>query len=235
MRAFRLVAATASAVILMSCNEAPEAEASGTDGAATAAPEGEWRSLLDAQATGWRGYKQDKLPAGWQVVDGALTRVGAGGDIVYAAEAFGDFELELEWKLQPKGNSGIFFRATEDTKRIFENAPEIQVLDNIGHPDNKTDLTVAGANYALHSAPRDAVKPVGEWNLVRLVARGAHIEHWLNGHKVVEYELWSPDWEARVKASKFVEWPSYGRSPKGFVGLQDHGDWVAFRNIRVRN
>lgn len=199
-----------------------------------AARGGGWRNLLDAKATGWRGYQKAALPDGWKVVDGALTRVGAGGDIVYGAEAYGDFELELEWKIGPKGNSGIFFRATEDTKRIYENAPEIQVLDNLGHPDNKTDLTVAGSNYALHPAPRDAVKPVGEWNAVRIVVQGAHVQHFMNGRKVVDYELWTPDWEAKVKASKFVEWPSYGRARRGFIGLQDHGDWVAFRNIRIR-
>lgn len=194
----------------------------------------EWISLLDDKGTGWRGFRQAALPAGWRVVDGALTRVGPGGDIVYGARDFGDFELELDWKLQPKGNSGIFYRVTEDVKRMFEGAPEMQVLDNLLHPDNKTNLTVAGANYALHEAPRDAVKPVGEWNQVRIIARGPHVEHWLNGRKVVEYELWSSDWEARVKQSKFVEWPSYGRSKRGFIGLQDHGDWVAYRNIRVR-
>jgi hypothetical protein len=195
---------------------------------------GEWRSLLDARATGWRGYRKASLPEGWKVVDGALTRVGTGGDIIYAAGQFGDFELELEWKIGPKGNSGVFFRATEATTRIYENAPELQVLDNVGHPDNKTDLTVAGSNYALHPAPRDAAKPVGEWNTVRIVARGAHVQHFLNGRKVVDYELWSPDWEAKVKASKFVQWPTYGRAKEGYIGLQDHGDWVAYRNIRIR-
>ena len=196
---------------------------------------GEWKSLLDASATGWRGYRKTALPDGWKVVDSALTRVGAAGDIVYGAEQFGDFELELEWKIQPRGNSGIFFRANEATERIYENAPEIQVLDNIDGADNATDLTLAGSNYALHPAPRDAVRPVGEWNSVRLVVRGSHVEHWLNGKQVVSYELWSPDWEARVKGSKFGQWPSYGRATRGFIGLQDHGDWVAYRRIRVRS
>ncbi len=194
----------------------------------------QWINLLDERASGWRGFRKESLPDGWRVVDGALTRVGVGGDIVYGAKAFADFELELEWKLRPAGNSGIFFRATEDVRRMFEGAPEMQVLDNEGHPDNKTNLTVAGSNYALHPAPRDATRPIGEWNAVRIVARGAHIEHWLNGRKVVDYELWTPEWEAKVKASKFVEWPTYGRAKAGFIGLQDHNDWVAYRNIRVR-
>lgn len=217
----------------LACSDAGS-RAADTAGAATAAaPTSEWVNLVDSAATGWRTYKKASLE-GWQVVDGALTRTGPGGDIVYAAREFGDFELELEWKLQPKGNSGVFFRGTEATEWLYENAAELQVLDNIGHPDNSTELTVAGANYGLHPAPRDAVKPIGEWNTVRLVARGAHVEHWLNGQKVVDYELWSPDWEAKVKASKFAQWPSYGRATSGFIGLQDHGDWVAYRNIRIR-
>lgn len=222
--------------IATACGPAAQGDAAAADSAvATAAPaDSGWRSLLDSAATGWRGYKQATLPTGWQVVDGALTRTGPGGDIIHGTEMFGDFELELEWQLRPKGNSGVFYRATEETRRIFENAPELQVLDNIGHPDNATDLTVAGSNYALHPAPRDAVRPVGEWNTVKIVARGAHVEHWLNGRQVVSYELWSPEWEALVKGSKFVEWPSYGRAAKGYIGLQDHGDWVAYRHIRIR-
>lgn len=199
-----------------------------------AAAESDWKSLLDESATGWRGYRQTSLPDGWKVVDSALTRVAQGGDIVYGAEEFGDFELELEWKIQPAGNSGIFFRAVETTEFIYENAPEIQVIDNIAHPDNKTEFTLSGSNYGLHPAPRNAVKPVGEWNSVRIVVRGPHVEHWLNGQQVVNYELWSPDWEQRVKDSKFAQWPSYGRATRGYIGLQDHGDWVAYRHIRIR-
>jgi hypothetical protein len=217
----------AAALPLLVMATVPDAQAQ------TGAP-GAWRNLIDARATGWRGYQKKELPAGWKVENGALTRVATGGDIVFSEE-FGDFELEFEWKVQRKGNSGVFYRAGEATARIYENAAEYQVLDNIEHPDNKTDLTVAGANYALYPAVRDAVKPVGEWNTARIIARGAHVEHWLNGRKMIESELWSPDWEARVKASKFVEWPTYGRAKSGLIGLQDHGDWVAFRNMRIRS
>lgn len=192
-----------------------------------------WTTILDAKATGWRGYQQKTLPDGWKVIDGALTRVGKAGDIVYGAAQYGDFELEFEFKVQAKGNSGLFYRASEATEHIYENAAEFQVLDNVGHPDGRTPLTVAGSDYALYGMPSDAVKPAGEWNQGRVVVRGAHVEHWLNG-KHIAVELWSPDWEARVKASKFHEWPSYGRAKQGLIGLQDHGDWVAFRNIRVK-
>jgi len=227
MRATRCTTALAVALFL----------AMTTDGRAQGAPSaqgGGWISLFDGRTmAGWRGYRQQTVPAGWAVVDGAITRVGQGGDIVTERE-FADFELEIEWKVPEAGNSGIFYRATESTDRIFENATEMQVLDNIKHPDNKTPLTLAGANYGLYPSPADAVKPVGQWNQVRIVARGAHVEHWLNGKKVVEYELWSADWKARVAKSKFAQWPSYGLAKAGRIGLQDHGDRVAFRNIRVR-
>lgn len=195
-----------------------------------------WTSLFDGKTTkGWHPYKKPvgATLTGWEVVDGALTRTGTGGDIVSDGE-WGDFELEISWKIKPVGNSGIFYRATETTEHIFENATEMQVLDNEKHPDNKTPLTLAGANYGLYPVPADAVKPVGEWNAVRIVAKGPHVEHWLNGKKVTEFEMWSPDWAARVKKSKFSAWPSYGLARKGHIGLQDHGDWVAYKSIRIR-
>ncbi len=193
-----------------------------------------WRLLFDGKTTaGWRGYKQQGMPEGWQVVDGALTRVGQAGDIV-TVEQFQDFELTLEWMVEPGGNSGIFFRASEDTDWIYQNAPEMQVLDDAAHQDGLQRETAAGSNYALHPAPEGVVKPAGEWNSVRIVVRGNHVEQWMNGVKVVEYELGSADWEQRVANSKFSAWPRYGRNPRGHIGLQDHGDRVAFRNIKIR-
>lgn len=193
-----------------------------------------WRLLFDGKTTdGWRGFRRADMPDGWQVVDGALTRVAAAGDIV-TVEQFADFELALEWQVGPGGNSGVFFRATENADVIYKAAPEMQVLDDERHPDGQSPLTSAGANYGLHPAPRGAVRPAGEWNQARIVARGAHVEHWLNGVKMVEYELWSDDWEQRVQGSKFAEWPLYGRATRGHIGLQDHDDPVAFRNIKIR-
>ncbi|MGH7713034.1 MAG: 3-keto-disaccharide hydrolase [Gemmatimonadaceae bacterium] len=193
-----------------------------------------WMVLFDGASTSaWRGFQRPDLPSGWQAVDGALTRVSGGGDLV-TRDQFGDFELELEWKVAPKGNSGIMFRVSEGDSNTYRTGPEMQVLDDAGHRDGQNRLTAAGSNYALHAVPAGVAKPAGEWNQVRLVVRGAHVEHWLNGQKVVEYELWSPQWEALVKASKFAAWPGYGRSKRGHIALQDHGDWVAFRNIRIR-
>jgi hypothetical protein len=194
----------------------------------------QWRSLFDGRTTaGWRGFRVDSMPSGWQVVDGALTRVAPAGDIV-TVEQFADFELELEWQVAPGGNSGIFFRVTEGSERTYHSGPEMQVLDDAAHADGLSRLTAAGANYGLHPAPPGIVKPAGEWNAVRIVANGAHVEHWLNGVKVVEYELWTPEWEAKVARTKFAEWPEYGRARRGHIALQDHGDWVAYRNIRIR-
>ena len=193
-----------------------------------------WRSLFDGRTTtGWRGYMKPDMPSGWQVVDGALTRAGPGGDIITTDE-FANFELALEWKVAPVGNSGIMYRVIEGPQNTYQSGPEMQVLDDARHADGKSRLTAAGALYGIYPAPAGVVKPAGEWNAVRIVANGAHVEHWLNGVKVVDYELWSPDWERRVAESKFHEWPEYGRAKRGHIALQDHGDWVAYRNIKIK-
>jgi 3-keto-disaccharide hydrolase len=193
-----------------------------------------WQLLFDGKTTsGWRGYRQDAMPRGWQVVDGALTRVDSAGDIVTTKE-FGNFELALEWQVGKAGNSGIFYRVSEDSEYPWSSGPEMQVLDDAGHPDGRSPLTSAGALYGIYPAPRGVVRPAGEWNAVRIVLNGSHVEHWLNGVKVVQAELGSPDWEARFKLSKFAKLPRYGRNASGHIGLQDHGDRVAYRNIKVR-
>lgn len=192
-----------------------------------------WRLLFDGRTTdGWRGFKLNSMPDGWKVVDGALTRVAAAGDIL-TTQKFKNFELTLEWKIAEGGNSGIFYRGSEDEDAIYWTAPEMQVLDDAHHEDGKSRLTSAGADYGLYEAPAGIVKPAGQWNQVRLIVNGRHVEHWLNGVRLLQYELYSPDWEVRVKDSKFGAHPKYGRNTEGYIGLQDHGDWVAFRNIKI--
>jgi hypothetical protein len=194
-----------------------------------------WRLLFDGQTTaGWRGFDRDTFPdQGWKVSDGCLVRVGPGGDIT-TDERFADFELQLEWRISPGGNSGIFFRSAEGFRYPWETGPEMQVLDNAEHPDGREPKTSAGSNYALHAPVRDVTRPVGFFNQVRIVADGPHVEYWLNGVKVVEYELGSPGWEKLVAESKFSSMPHYGRVASGHIVLQDHGDKVWYRNVKIR-
>jgi len=201
---------------------------------AAPAETGGWRPLFDGKTlTGWRGY-QKQAPAGWTVQDGMLVRSAEGGDII-TDEEFGDFELALEWKISEAGNSGIFYRALESTKLIWHNAPEYQILDNARHADGKNPMTSAGACYALYPPAKDVTRPVGQWNETRIVAKGKHVEHWLNGTKLLEYEAGSDDWKTRVAASKFKVYPGFGEQLKGRIGLQDHGNLVWYRNIRIRD
>jgi hypothetical protein len=194
-----------------------------------------WRLLFNGtNLNAWRGYKSANVPAGWQVIDGAITKTKPVSDIV-SKEEFDDFDLQIEWKIGEGGNSGIFYRGTEEFDHIYWTAPEYQLLDDIKASDNKTRLTSAGAAYGLYPAPEGHLKPVGEWNVTRIVARGAHVEHWLNGFKLLEYELWSPDWEAKVQASKFSAWPKYGRLRRGHLAMQgDHTGVLSFRGIKIR-
>jgi len=192
-----------------------------------------WRLLFDGSTTsGWRGFRQPGVPAGWQVVDGALTRVAAGGDLI-TTDRFANFELDLEWQIAPGGNSGIMFRVSEvaaDAAHLT--GPEVQVLDNAGAP-NPGPLGFAGACYGLYAPSQDVTKPAGSWNAVRLIANGSHIEHWLNGVKIVEYELGSDDWKARVAACKWKDRPDYGTRSRGHIAIQDHGDRVSYRSLRI--
>ncbi len=195
-----------------------------------------WRLLFDGTLDGWRGYRRDDVPAGWSVQDGTLAfdpgRDGGGGDLI-TVDQFADFELAFEWKIGPGGNSGLFFRLTEEERAPYWTGPEMQVLDNAGHADGRNPETSAGANYGLHAPSRDTTKPAGEWNQARVVAHGTRVEHWLNGERVVAYELWTEEWRALVAATKFAEWPGYGMAESGHIGLQDHGDPVWYRNIKL--
>jgi hypothetical protein len=195
-----------------------------------------WRVLFDGTSLDeWRGYRAAGVPDGWQIVDGTLAKEGRTGDIM-TKDQFADFELELEWKIGEAGNSGIFYRATEEYDRVYWSAPEYQLLDDVKAADNKTRLTCAGAAYGLYPSPEGHVKSPGEWNTTRIVARDARVEHWLNGFKLLEYQLWSSDWDAKVKGSKFAEWPNFGRAKRGHIAIQgDHAGALAFRRIRIRD
>ena len=223
-------------VLLNSCqakSQPPSTTAS--DNTLTAAEKAAgWKSLFDGKTTaGWRDYGKDSLSDGWQVQDGALTRVGAGGDII-TNDQFRNFELSIDWKIELGGNSGVFYRASEEKDEIYWNAPEMQVLDDAKHPDGTNPLQSAGAAYDLYPAPRGHVHPGGEWNSARLIVNGNHVEHWLNGFKMVEYEIGSRDWDSKIAGSKFAPHKQFGKNAQGHIGLQDHGNVVAFRNIKIK-
>lgn len=198
-------------------------------------PVDDWEVLFDGSSLGaWRGYMAGPPPDGWRIADETLHFSDGRGDIMTRA-SFGDFELELEWKVSAGGNSGIFYRAVPGLEAIYMAAPEMQVLDDAAHVDGNQPITSAGAAYGLYPAPRGVVKPAGEWNLARIIVQGDDVEHWLNGTLVVRYTLGSEEWRERVAGSKFADWPLYGKAREGHIGLQDHGDPVWYRNIRIRN
>ena len=217
------------ALAFLSCATAPLV------GADQSSAPGPWRSLLeDHSAPAWRGWKEPGLPAGWHVEGGVLTKDGKVDDLV-TNDTFGNFELELEWKIGKGGNSGIFYRGTREYDHIYWSAPEYQLLDDENTEDGKSRLTAAGSDYALYGAPAGVVLPFDQWNKSRLVVKGNHVEHWLNGKKVVQYELKSADWTSRVAASKFSSYPNYGLAVAGLVGIQgDHPGTLAIRGIRIR-
>ena len=194
-----------------------------------------WKLLFDGSTTtNWRGYKSKDMPKGWMVKDGALTKEHPTGDIM-TSDQFGNFEFSWDWKIAKGGNAGLFYRGTEEYEHVYWSAPEYQLLDDEYADDRHSRLTSAGSAYAVYPSPAGFVKPAGEWNTSRIVVNGAHVEHWLNGHKLLEYELWSPDWEAKVKSSKFVDWPHYGRAKRGYLAFQgDHEGMLALRNIKIR-
>lgn len=206
----------------------------------TAPAEKPWTVLFDGKNTAaFTAYGKDTFPAkGWTVeADGSLMVHGGAqaGDLVTRA-TYGDFELELDWKVSPGANSGIFYEVQDiPGKPVYWNAFECQVLDDDRHPDGKIPSHRAGALYDLYVPPAGATRPVGEWNHVRIVRQGSRIQQFLNGVKTVDADLASDDYKARFAKSKFHGWAGYGSHHTGRLGLQDHGDNVWFKNIRVRD
>jgi len=195
-----------------------------------------WRLLFDgATSAGWHLYGGGRV-AGWEIADGALVALAQddGHDIVTDDE-FENFELVVDWKLSARANSGIFYHVVEQGyKVIYASGPEYQIIDDDGWPSRLEEWQHTGANYAMHPPLARAAKPVGEWNHTRILVNRGHVEHWLNGAKTADYVMWTPEWEKLVAAGKWKDYPGYGRARKGRIGLQDHGNKVWFRNIKVR-
>ena len=231
------------------CGAAVAADMTGTPNTLSAAEKADgWRLLWDGKTTdGWRSARSQEFPkSGWTIKDGELIvnetggkEAAAGGDII-TREKFSDFELQVDFKITPGANSGIkIFVDTELNKGAGSSiGPEFQLLDDARHPDAKLGRDgnrTLGSLYDLIAAPADKkVNPVGEWNLAEILAKGKHVEFRLNGVKTVEFERGSKTWRDMVASSKFKDWPGFGELPEGHILLQDHGNKVFFRNIKIR-
>lgn len=199
-----------------------------------------WKLLFDGKTTqGWHNYNSQQAGAAWKVADGTLyldSKSQEGRGDLATAEEYENFELSLEWKIDSCGNSGIMFNVVEDPqyRTPWLTGPEMQILDNNCHPDAKIIKHRAGDLYDMISCAKETVKPAGEWNQIRLVSNKQQYEFWLNGTKVVTFSMHTPEWEAMVQGSKFKAMPAFGKARKGHLVLQDHGDKVWFRNIKIR-
>lgn len=195
-----------------------------------------FRLLFDGKSVEqFRGWKKLELPKGWQVVDGELRLVKGpeGGDIVLKEE-FADFDLRLEWKVEKGGNSGIFFRSKEGQPMPWATGIEMQVLDDKNHHDGEHEITSAGSHYGMYARSKNVAKPADEWNAARIVAKGKHVQFWLNGTKVVDYTIGDADWFKRKEVSLYKDLPDYGMVATGLIVLQDHGNQVSYRTIRIK-
>lgn len=210
-----------------------------------------WITLFDGSSfDGWRGYGREDMPAAWTIEDGAIKINGSGrgeagakdgGDIIFDRK-FKNFELTFEWKVSKGGNSGVFYLGQEvEGDPIWKSSPEYQILDNANHPDaklGKDNNRQSASLYDLIPAVPQNSKPYGEWNTGGVMVYQGTVVHSQNGENVVEYHLWTPDWEEMVEGSKFKGWENFinagGENQEGYIGLQDHGDDVWFRNIKIK-
>jgi len=185
---------------------------------------------------GWRNFNKQTTNPQWVVSDNAI-HLGdkKGGDIVFDQD-FENFELLIDWKIAEAGNSGIFYKVVEgeDVKAIWHAAPEMQVLDNAKHSDNKIITHTAGSLYDFIAPPKDVTHPVGEYNQAKLVVNKGKVEHWLNGEKLLEVDINSPEWASLFEKSKFSKFPQFAQAKSGKIALQDHNDKVWFKNIKVK-
>ena len=206
-----------------------------------------WVLLFNGQNfDGWRQCNGKAMPANWKIEEDAMKVFtgegkqpgdGANGDILFPGKKFKNFELSVDWKASKSANSGIFYNVREvPGQPIYYASPEVQVLDNVNASDNKIDSHLAGSLYDMLPADPKSVKATGSWNTIVISVKDGQVTHTQNGVKVVTYTLWTPEWDAMVAKSKFKTFPGFteGISKEGFIGLQDHGYPVWFRNIKIR-
>ncbi len=242
----RTSVATVSLLVVLALGAALQSQAPNTLSAAEKRQG--WVLLFDGRTfDGWRQCNGTAMPANWVVEDQAMKVFtapgrkpgqGAGGDILYGLRKYRDFEFSIDWKTEKAGNSGIFFSVREvPGQPIYYAAPEVQILDNVDATDNKLASHLAGSLYDMLPADPKSVKPVGEWNTIVIRVKDGKATHTQNGMKVVEYTLWTPEWDAMVQGSKFKTFPGFleGIAKEGYIGLQDHGYAIWFRNVKIRD
>ena len=194
-----------------------------------------WQLLFDGKNLDqWRTYGQQNVKSAWQIENGTMVLTRRGGGDLISRESFTNFELQLQWKIAQGGNSGIFFNADESELPIYVHAPEIQILDDARHPDNKQANRRSGSLYDLIAAPASSQKPAGTWNEVVISHHNGHLQAWQNNVKTVDIDLRSNEFRQLVRTSKFADWPGFAENDGGHIGLQDHGDVVSFKNLKVR-
>jgi hypothetical protein len=192
-----------------------------------------WKLLFDGRTLGgWREFRKTTIGPGWQVENGVLTLVAPDkADDIVTTGKYADFDLTFDWKISRNGNSGVYYHVIETGDHGYQSGPEYQLLDNAhGEPP----LERAGGLFGLYAPSSDVTKPVGEFNHARVVVYHGHVQHWLNGVKVAEYQIGSPDFKARVAGTKFAHWPLFATAATGYISLQDHHSVVAFRDIKIR-
>jgi len=199
-----------------------------------------WKLLFDGKSmNGWRVY-QNRTATSWEVANGELHARGSVTDKtdkrsdLITTDQYDNFELSIDWKISKEGNSGILYHVTEEFDASYKSGPEYQIIDDLGFPEHLEEWQKTGADYAMHLTTSRPTKPVGEYNHTVIKVNGSHVEHWLNGVKILEFQAWTPDWYALKAKGKWKDAPGYGLAKKGYIALQDHGSEVWFKNIKLR-
>ncbi len=201
-----------------------------------------WQLLFDGETlNGWRDYNGDSLTAPWFVEDGMIQAKGSGADehgYIVTDRMYENFVLSWDWKIADGGNSGVLYHVVENPKFAvpYITGPEYQLIDNLGFPEPLEEWQKTAADYAMHipDTSKLIIRPAGQWNSSKIVFDNGHVEHWLNGEKVVEFEAWTDDWFKRKNSGKWTNAPEYGLAKKGVICLQDHGSAAWFRNIKIK-
>ena len=194
-----------------------------------------WKNLFNGQdMSQWRNFKKQDINPIWKVQDGTMTMTAKRGGDIITKEQYENFDFRLEWKISEGGNSGIFILADEQGNKIYSHAPEIQILDNEKHNDRKKPNHRSGSLYDMISSPAESHKKAGEWNQVRILLNKGHLQVWQNQVQTVDITIGAEKWNELLANSKFKSWKGFGSNKKGHIGLQDHGDVVSFKNIKIK-